>query len=322
MDSPVFPVEPPPPASSAPARLTRIGVFFDGGYFAKVSEHYRYVHPRRSWLSITGLLGFICRQVAREEGTDPRRCKVVDSHYFRGRFPAKEAEAAGKLAAERVFDDILMYGGVITHYLPVYRNPVTGRANEKGVDVWLALEAYELARGKGYDVLALVSGDADYVPLIRKVHTLGTRTMLLAWEFDTPDEAGWRQTRVAQRLRDEVTYPVLVHQLIESPEPADAEQLGGLFQRVGEEVPEDGGEDEAPSAPPPEPARPHAGTVLKLFADKGFGFIQCPEFPKELFFGFHSVAVARPLLVGEAVTFALGQNDKGPCAVAVRPQNA
>lgn len=307
---------------SDPARLTRIGVFFDGSYFAKVSEHYRYVHPRKSWLSITGLLDFICRQVAQEERTDPRLCKVVDSHYFRGRFPAKEAEAAGRLSAERVFDDILMYGGVITHYLPVYRNPLTGRAGEKGIDVWLALEAYELTRGKGYDVLALVSGDADYVPLIRKVHTLGTRTLLLAWEFDTPDEAGWRQTRVAQRLRDEVTYPVLVHQLIESPEPEDGERVSGLFQRTGDEEPAADAEEAAPArAPAPEPARPHAGTILKLFPDKGFGFIQCADFPKELFFGFHSVSVARPLLLGEAVAFALGQNDKGPCAVAVRPQN-
>ncbi|MFN0067298.1 MAG: NYN domain-containing protein [Limisphaerales bacterium] len=310
---------------SEPARLTRIGVFFDGSYFAKVSEHYRYVHPRRSWLSITGLLDFVCRQVAQEEQADPRRCTVVDSHYFRGRFPAKEAEAAGRLSAERVFDDILMFGGVITHYLPVYRNPHTGRAGEKGIDVWLALEAYELTRSKGYDVLALVSGDADYVPLIRKVHTLGTRTLLLAWEFDTPDETGWRQTRVAQRLRDEVTYPVLVHQLIESPEAADGDRISGLFQRTGDEEPAADGVGAAPSRAAvtvPEPARPHAGVVGKIFPDKGFGFILCPDFPKELFFGFHSVSVARLLVLGEAVTFAFGQNDKGPCAVAVRPQNS
>jgi uncharacterized LabA/DUF88 family protein/cold shock CspA family protein len=313
-----------PAIPSIPIRLTRIGVFFDGGYLAKVSEHYRYVHPRRAWLSITGLLDFICRQAALEEGNDPRRCKVVDSHYFRGRFPAKEAEAAGKLASERVFDDILMYGGVITHYLPVYRNPVTGRAGEKGIDVWLALEAYELTRSKGYDVLALVSGDADYVPLVRKVHTLGTRTMLLAWEFDTPDEFARRQTRVAQRLREEVTYPVMVHELIESPEVADAERIAGLFQRPAEDEPgpEAAAPEPAPDAPPAEPAKTHAGTVYKVFPDKGFGFVMSPDFPKELFFGFHSVTVARPLLIGEAVTFELGQNEKGPCATAVRPQTA
>lgn len=305
-----------------PARLTRIGVFFDGGYFAKVSEHYRYVHPRRSWLSITGLLGFICRQVALEERSDPRLSRVVDSHYFRGRFTAREAEAAGKLSAERIFDDILMYGGVITHYLPVYRNPLTGRANEKGVDVWLALEAYELTRSKGYDVLALVSGDADYVPLIRKVHTLGTRTILLAWEFDTPDDSGRRQTRVAQRLRDEVTYPVLVHELIENPDPAEAERISGLFQRSGDDEPESAADGEpGPEAPPAAPARTYPGTVSKIFPDKGFGFIQCAELAKELFFGFHSVSVPRPLVVGEAVAFALGQNDKGPCAISVVPQH-
>jgi uncharacterized LabA/DUF88 family protein len=57
--------------------------------------------------------------------------------------------------------------------------------HEKGIDVWLALEAYDLAVHKRFDVLVLFAGDQDFVPLVRKVNGLGTRVMLIAWTRST-----------------------------------------------------------------------------------------------------------------------------------------
>jgi hypothetical protein len=82
---------------------------------------------------------------------------------------AREAEERDILFQERVFEDVLMYEGVTTHYLP------KGRDGEKGIDVWLALEAFEMAIYKRFDVLVLIAGDGDFVPLARKLNTLGTR---------------------------------------------------------------------------------------------------------------------------------------------------
>ena len=50
------------------SRLTRIGVFYDGGFFSQVSNYYCYQHERKARLSVTGLHEFI-----RERGREGRR---------------------------------------------------------------------------------------------------------------------------------------------------------------------------------------------------------------------------------------------------------
>jgi uncharacterized LabA/DUF88 family protein/cold shock CspA family protein len=198
------------------SRLTRIGVFYDGNYFLHVSNYYNYSHERRSRISISGLHAFIRRQVAEEEGVNERLCQIVDAHYFRGRLNAHEANQRGnQLFYDRLFDDILMSEGVVTHYLPV--KTYQGYRQEKGIDVWLALEAFELALYKKFDVIVLITSDGDYVPLIRKLNTLGSRIMVLSWDFEFLNEQGEKQvTRTSQDLLEEVSYPVAMHELIDN----------------------------------------------------------------------------------------------------------
>lgn len=195
--------------------LTRIGVFYDGNYFLHVSNYYNYSHERRSRISISGLHAFIRRQVAEEEGVQERLCQIVDAHYFRGRLNAHEANQRGnQLFYDRLFDDILMSEGVVTHYLPV--KTYQGYRQDKSVDVWLALEAFELAQYKKFDVVVLITSDGDYVPLIRKLNTLGSRIMVLSWDFEFLNEQGEKQvTRTSQDLLAEVSYPVAMHGLID-----------------------------------------------------------------------------------------------------------
>jgi hypothetical protein len=105
------------PASS---RLTRIGVFYDGNYFLHVSNYYNYSHERRSRISISGLHAFIRRQVAEEEGVNERLCRLLTRIISGGGLNAHEANQRGnQLFYDRLFDDILMSEGVVTHYLPV-----------------------------------------------------------------------------------------------------------------------------------------------------------------------------------------------------------
>jgi hypothetical protein len=166
------------------SKLTRIGVFYDGNYFFHVSNYYQYQHARKARISIDGLHEFIRHQVSEAEGEDVKYCQIVDAHYFRGRPRAQEAEARGLLLRERQFDDILMREGVITHYLPL------GPDGEKGIDVWLALETYELAIYKRFDVIVLIACDGDFLPLVRKLNALGARVMLLGWGFSYIDQSG------------------------------------------------------------------------------------------------------------------------------------
>jgi len=65
-------------------------------------------------------------------------------------------------------------------------------------------------------VSVLVASDGDFLPLVRKLNTLGTRIMLTAWDFEWTDRnQQQRTTRTAQVLLDEVSYPVMMHQVIE-----------------------------------------------------------------------------------------------------------
>jgi uncharacterized LabA/DUF88 family protein len=219
--------------SQTKAPLIRVGVFYDGGYFYEVSKYYAFNHERRSWLQFRGLHEFVENEVAKREGVNQELCRVVDAHFFRGRFSAAESERTGHLKTDRVFDDILMWASVITHYRPL--KPEGAKDREKGIDVWFALEAYEQAVLKRFDVLVLLTGDEDYVPLVKKVNTLGTKVMLLWWDFDYEyaDAAGVlrrKETRTSRTLIDEVTYDLNMKNMIDDKSFAKDKFVNGLFQ--------------------------------------------------------------------------------------------
>jgi uncharacterized LabA/DUF88 family protein/cold shock CspA family protein len=194
--------------------LVRIGIFYDGYYFYKVSNYYKYEHEKRSRISISGLHDFIRNEAVKISGAEFKQCQIVDAHYFKGRSSAREM--GDKVQSERSFEDILMRENIVTHYLPLRLGP-NNVLQEKGIDVWLALEAYELSIYKRFDIIVLVACDGDYVPLVRKLNTLGAHVMLISWEFDFYNENGKiEMTRTSQQLVEEVYHPVSMHQIIES----------------------------------------------------------------------------------------------------------
>jgi cold shock CspA family protein/uncharacterized LabA/DUF88 family protein len=193
--------------------ILRIGIFYDGYYFYKVSNYYKYEHEKKARISISGLHEFVRNEVSTLIKADIRQCQIIDAHYFKGRSFAREM--GEKVQSERVFEDILMRENIVTHYLPLRFNE-NNVAQEKGIDVWLALEAYELSIYKHFDVLVLVAGDGDYVPLVRKLHTLGTQVMLICWDFSYHSESGdMVETKTSRQLLEEVFHPVLMQQKIE-----------------------------------------------------------------------------------------------------------
>ncbi|WP_028667868.1 NYN domain-containing protein [Runella zeae] len=296
-----------------PNSLTRIGVFYDGNYFLHVSNYYNYTHERRSRISINGLHDFVRQKVAELENSEPRLCQIVDAHYFRGRLTAGEASQRGDLLYyERVFDDILMSEGVTTHYLPVRSS--LGKKYEKGIDVWLALEAFEMAFYKRFDVLVLIAADGDYVPLVRKLNTLGTRVMVLGWDFEYTDEDGSRfYTRTSQDLLAEVTYPVAMQDVINGRDEALTNQLfvprnkGKIFTKQGEVASESTSE----VSPDTDLTGDHRKESYILSLKEGFGFIKYP--PNNVFFHYTSLRDYdfNDLLIGDRVQFTLDEKEGG-----------
>ncbi|MBX3242816.1 MAG: NYN domain-containing protein [Chitinophagaceae bacterium] len=285
-------------------KLVRIGVFYDGNYFLQVSNYYAYGHPRKKRLSVSGLHDFIRSQVAEKEANDARLCQIVDSHYFRGRLNATEASQRGDtLYYDRVFDDILMSEGVTTHFLPV-KTSHEGVKHEKGIDVWLALEAFELAFYKRFNVLVLIASDGDYVPLVRKLNTLGTRVMVLGWDFEYSTETGQKlTTRTSQDLLEEVTYPIQMSKLIDDRLGEKEPIINNLFVQ----------------SEPRRIATKQASKVVEksaltseiLTIKNGFGFIKYP--PNNLFFHYSNVIDTdfNDLQVGDKVEFTLDKNERG-----------
>ena len=223
-------------------KMLRIALFIDGTFFSKVNTYYRYYHERNSNINFSGLAEFIRDEVATQEGVNKNYCQIIESHWFRGRFSTPQIEKKfpddherlKQLSNERKLDDLFMYQGIVQHVYPIQLNPKTGFVTEKGIDVWLSLEAYELAVQKGFDVMVLIAGDTDYVPLIRKVNGLGTRVMLLGWDFeyDSSSSSGkaYRNvTRTSQALMDECSYPVMMNERIDDRKNKYSSSVNGIF---------------------------------------------------------------------------------------------
>jgi cold shock CspA family protein len=303
--------------------LTRVGVFYDGNFFFHVSNYYQYHHERRQRLSVGGLHEFIREEVGVREDVDTRFCRIAEAHYFRGRLRASDADDRDLLFRERVFDDVLIREGVIAHYTPM------SREGDRGVDVALALEAYDLASYGRCDVAVLIGCDGDYLPLVRKLQARGVRVMVLGWDFRYQDANGYeRETRTAQSLLDTATYPVHMVDVIDDPDRRNEPLINGLF------VPRREGPPPAERAPRGDGDMPRAvsggntpadvqgvemvGTISAL--KNGYGFIT-PAIGGENIFFFHADVLERDFLdlkLGEKVEYISTSNERGPCARNVR----
>lgn len=302
-------------------RICRIAVFYDGTYFKKVSNYYLYQHERRARISIKGLHEFIVAEVAKQEGVDVRRCQIVDASYFRGRLTARQAQEQDALFNERAFEDVLMREDV-TLFQQHVATRADGSYEEKRIDVWLALEAYEMASLKRYDVCVLITGDGDFVPLVRKLNTLGSRVMLLGWDFAVEREGRTAHTRVAAGLIDRVNYPVMMNTVIDARDRRTDPLVNNLFLRP---EPEPQRRDAAPAAGAAPAATPRpgseerSGTVLSFNNEKGYGFIRPDGGGDNVFFHISDVLDASQDEIEPQmeVTYHLVRNDRGYAAQRV-----
>lgn len=300
-------------------KITKIGVFYDGGYFSRVTQYYRY-YERKSRISIKGLHEFIRGKVMELESVEQKHyCQVVDAHYFRGRFSAYDAaKRENQLLYDRIFDDILMYAGVVTHYLPMFTDREK-QANrfEKGIDVWFALEAFELAVYKKFDVVVLITGDGDYLPLIKKLNTLGTRVMLLYWDLEFPPEVSIPAIRTNIGLINESTYEVNMVEVMRSRRsntivesmfiPIDEEEEFSKKLRL-----------EQPGLPDTD-AEIYPGVIIHIDFERGLGNIKSDDnkYPNIIFFRSRTEDFFN-LAKGDRVSFEIGKNERGPMAINVR----
>lgn len=200
-----------------------VGLFIDGGYFTKVNEALDDNFSRN--INVSALMSFVREQISGMEQVTLRDVQITESHYFRGRYRVNDANSKHLLFAERKFEDSLIENDVIFHYKHLREIQKDGEITvvEKGVDVWFALEAYELSLIRKFDYVVLITGDADHEMLVKKLKALKINVILLTW--DVSDN---RTTSTARLLRDEAC----VHIEITRQTETDTTLLDKLCRKV------------------------------------------------------------------------------------------
>ncbi|WP_300698216.1 NYN domain-containing protein [Bacteroides sp.] len=186
-----------------------IGLFIDGGYFAKINEVLEEHFSLN--INVTAFMNFIRQQVSLLSKSPVADCHIIESHYFRGRYRVNDANNKHLLFSERKFEDSLIENDVIFHYKHLREVQREGEITviEKGIDVSFALEAYELSIIRKFDYVVLITGDADHEMLIRKLKSLKIYTILLTW--DVSDD---KSTSTAKLLKDEACTHLELSNLI------------------------------------------------------------------------------------------------------------
>ena len=168
----------------------RVMVFYDGNYFKQGQIYFRY-KEKRGWFSLPELHGLFEKYVASKTKASTDVTKVVAAHYYDGRVNTNVADAE-QLERERDFEMALIDAGIVPHYLPVSETPkpgasadeVTYKLAQKGVDVELAIDVLDSAHANRYDVAVLVTGDGDFVPLVRRITSLNKHALIAHFEID------------------------------------------------------------------------------------------------------------------------------------------
>ena len=194
--------------------LQSIGVFIDGGYYAKINMALE--QSCSANINVSALMNFIRNEVSRISGSPFMDCHITENHYFRGRYRVHDANDKHLLYSERKFEDSLIENDVIFHYkhLREIEKGSSVTVVEKGVDVWFALEAYELSVFRNFDYVFLITGDADHEMLVRKLKALKINVALLTWNASENNT-----TSTSKLLKDEACIHIeLGDRVAEDPE--------------------------------------------------------------------------------------------------------
>lgn len=185
-----------------------IGVFIDGGYFAKINEDLQ--DNLSTNINISGLFNFIRSEIVRRHGFALDECFITEAHYFRGRYRAHDASNKHLLLLERKFEDTLIENDVVFHYKHLREIQKDGEVTviEKGIDVWFALEAYELSVFRDFDYVVLITGDADHEMLVKKLKALKIDVILLTWNVTN-------ESSTSKLLREEACTHIEISKLLE-----------------------------------------------------------------------------------------------------------
>jgi len=198
--------------------ICRIGVFYDGSFFA-YAQRYLYHERQLGWLSFQPLHIFFESYLAQKE-QGYSSYKVVYASWHQGLFTTTRAtEEQLRLDRNRYHD--LMHAGIEPKYLPVSQ-----QNKEKGTDIAMAVDALQVGLDDKVDIVVLVTGDGDFVPLVTALNKQGIRVLAAFFEFE--DSRGKRGF-INERLLNRCNYAVDIIKLEHNKDFKDA--FSSLFRK-------------------------------------------------------------------------------------------
>lgn len=176
--------------------LLRIGVFYDGSYFTYAQLHYNTIQEN-GWIVFEPLHELI-EQIISEKEQGFNSYKVVNSSWFQGLKHTKQTEVK-HLELERNRHIDLIDAGVDLKF--THNNH---EQNEKGVDVNMALEVLQIALDDKIDIAVLITGDGDFIPLVRALMKQGKRVLLFYFDY----ENNYNKSFANKRLINACNYAI------------------------------------------------------------------------------------------------------------------
>ena len=182
-----------------------IGVFSDGYYLFKIWNHYD--STRKATFNFKKLFGgFIEYEVSTRLEIPMNQCSVTGFHHYAG--------GSAETDAQQRFEKALVDAGLGMNICrPPLSSTSDGEKKEKGVDGQLMLDAFEaVVMEKRYNVLVLVTGDADFFPLIERIKRKNIPTFLICWNLEVTN------TVTSIDLIKIVDYALLMHGILDFKE--------------------------------------------------------------------------------------------------------
>jgi uncharacterized LabA/DUF88 family protein len=180
--------------------IVRIAVFYDGSHFS-YAQNYFYGRGL-GWLSIQPIHKYI-EGFIEERLQGDFEYKVVYSAWYQGLHTIKNCDEK-QLRRDRRRHHDLMHAGVETKFFPMSQNQ-----EEKGVDVAMAIDILEMGLTDIFDVAVLVTGDGDFVPLVRSLMKHSINVLNLYFEYEESGRKSYSNNRLKEACSYELNFNIL-----------------------------------------------------------------------------------------------------------------
>jgi uncharacterized LabA/DUF88 family protein len=181
--------------------ICRIGVFYDGSFFACAQRYFAYAR-KIGWLQFQPFHELI-EATMRDKEQGFASYKIVYAGWYQGLFKSTQATLE-QLKFDRNRNHDLLHAGIQPKFLPVSESE-----KEKGVDVAMAVDILEVAGQEFIDIAAIVTGDGDFVPLVRTIMKYNVQTMAVYFEYNE----GEHKSYINERLLKACNYALNVNAL-------------------------------------------------------------------------------------------------------------